>query len=69
MAEYLLDDERIFNAGNDFDRAFALFAFIDIHAEHLLEPSCPSHVNVFFYRCAIIRFNDGLLSSSRAWRE
>ena len=38
MFGYLLDDRRIFYAGNDLDWAFALLADLDIDVEHPLQP-------------------------------
>ena len=54
MAEYLLDDHWIFDAGDDPDRAFALLALTDVNAEHPLEPSCPRHGSALFHWVTVI---------------
>jgi len=42
VGQYLFDDHRIFNAGDDVHGAAAFMAGFNIDVEHLLEPLCPS---------------------------
>ena len=43
VSEYLLDHYRVFNTGNDLDRATAFAAGFDIDMEHTFQALCPSH--------------------------
>jgi len=53
--QYLLDDYRIFDTGNDLDGAAAFTARFDVNTEHALEPLCPSHGRMTFSGCPILR--------------
>ena len=43
VGEYLVNDQWIFNAGDDFDGATAFTARFDVDIEHPFEPLCPGH--------------------------
>ena len=55
VGEYLLDDYRIFNAGDHFDAATTGTARLNVNIEHALEPLSPSHGCTTFGGCLGLR--------------
>ena len=49
VCEYFLDDRRIFDAGNHFDRPAADSALLNVDMENTLEPLRPGHRDMTLY--------------------
>ncbi len=54
MREYLVNDHRIFDTGNDLQRTATLSAMFDVDIEHTFESLRPCHGRVAFGFCFIV---------------
>lgn len=66
MGQYLLDDGRVFNAGDNLHWPLTLVTFGDIDTKDTLKPSCPGHGGMFLHGRAFIGFDGVVLLCSLA---
>ena len=55
MGEYLLNDHRVFDAGNDLDSTAAFPTGSEFYIENTLQPLRPAHVHMPFGRGFLLR--------------